>query len=111
MDTITLLPLLSQSLSSDPQTRRNSERLLASNESVPGFLLSVLSIVQGAGEAPMEIRLAAGIYFKNAVRKMWGEVSLNLPDASFFESRSPGWQGFSSPPCLHIRVKQHLVSN
>lgn len=75
MDTITLLPLLSQSLSSDPQTRRNAERQLANHEAAPGFLLSVLSIVQGAGEAPMEIRLAGGIYFKNAVRKMWAEVS------------------------------------
>ena len=74
MDTITLLPLLSQSLSSDPQTRRGAERHLVEHESVPGFLLSVLNIVQGAGEAPMEIRLAAGIYFKNAVKKMWGEV-------------------------------------
>jgi hypothetical protein len=76
MDTITLLPLLSQSLSSDPQTRRGAERHLTEHEPVPGFLLSVLSIVQGAGEAPMEIRLAAGIYFKNAVKKMWAEVSL-----------------------------------
>ena len=47
---------------------------MVEHESVPGFLLSVLNIVQGAGEAPMEIRLAAGIYFKNAVKKMWGEV-------------------------------------
>jgi hypothetical protein len=74
MDAVLLLPLLSQSLSSDPATRRQSERQLAQHESAPGFLISVLAIVQGAGEAPMEIRLAAGIYFKNAVRKMWAEV-------------------------------------
>lgn len=74
MDAVQLLPLLSQSLSSDPATRRQSERQLAQHESAPGFLISVLAIVQGAGEAPMEIRLAAGIYFKNAVRKMWAEV-------------------------------------
>lgn len=95
MDTITLLPLLSQSLSADVSTRRNAERTLSASESTPGFLLSVLAIVQGAGEAPTEIRLAAGIYFKNAVKKNWAEVS-SRPDARRLPTTEPEWQRSSS---------------
>lgn len=96
MDSVQLLPLLSQSLSSDPATRRGAERALVSNEAVPGFLLSVLAIVQGSVEAPMEIRLAAGIYFKNAVKKSWGEVRL------------PSLVPTLSPPPLS-RVPSHSI--
>lgn len=101
MDAVTLLPLLSQSLSADPQTRRQAERLLASHEAQPGFLINVLAVVQGAGEAPMECRLAAGIYFKNAVKKMWAEVRF-LPFAAHDSLRLNDLDGRGSRPARWV---------
>lgn len=70
-----LSDLLTQSLSPRPEIRHPAEKNLNATELQPGFLLLVLALVKD-DRAPLEIRQAAGVYFKNVVRKRWSEVSL-----------------------------------
>ena len=75
------LQLLSNTLSStvspDAPTRRTAEDSLRQGEAQPGFLLLVLELVRNDG-VDMIVRQAGGVYFKNAVRRLWPgeEVSL-----------------------------------
>lgn len=66
--------LLTQSLSPDPSTRQQAEKNLNSAETQQGFLLLVLGLVRD-DRAEVTVRQAAGVYFKNVVRKRWSEVS------------------------------------
>jgi hypothetical protein len=68
-----LSELLTQSLSPQPEIRHPAEKNLNSTELQPGFLLLVLTLVKD-DRAALDIRQAAGVYFKNVVRKRWGEV-------------------------------------
>lgn len=69
-----LSTLLTQSLSPQPEIRHPAEKNLNSTELQPGFLLLVLTLVKD-DRAALDVRQAAGVYFKNVVRKRWGEVS------------------------------------
>lgn len=69
--------LLTQSLSPQPEIRHPAERNLETSENQEGFLLLVLELVRSES-APAHVRQAAGVYFKNVVRKRWTEVSLFL---------------------------------
>jgi exportin-2 (importin alpha re-exporter) len=72
-----LSDLLTQSLSPQPEIRHPAEKNLDSSETQEGFLLLVLSLVR-SDAAPMHVRQAAGVYFKNVVKKRWTEVSICL---------------------------------
>lgn len=80
-----LSTLLTQSLSPLPEVRHPAEKNLNSTELQPGFLLLVLSLVKD-DRAALDIRQAAGVYFKNVVRKRWSEVSW-IDSSPFFEER------------------------
>ncbi|GHJ89066.1 hypothetical protein NliqN6_5468 [Naganishia liquefaciens] len=67
-----LSTLLTQSLSAQPEIRHPAEKNLNSTELQPGFLLLVLTLVKD-DRAALDVRQAAGVYFKNVVRKRWGE--------------------------------------
>ncbi|KAJ9111753.1 hypothetical protein QFC22_006412 [Naganishia vaughanmartiniae] len=67
-----LSDLLTQSLSPRPEIRHPAEKNLNATELQPGFLLLVLALVKD-DRAALEIRQAAGVYFKNVVRKRWSE--------------------------------------
>ncbi|KAI5449860.1 importin-alpha export receptor [Naganishia albida] len=67
-----LSTLLTQSLSPLPEVRHPAEKNLNSTELQPGFLLLVLSLVKD-DRAALDVRQAAGVYFKNVVRKRWSE--------------------------------------
>ncbi len=68
------LNFLSQTLTStvspDAQTRRSAEDSLRQGEAQPGFLLLVLELVRSDG-VEMVVRQAGGVYFKNAVKRLW----------------------------------------
>ncbi len=68
------LQLLSQTLTStvspDKATRRNAEEQLKSGESQSNFLLIVLELVKSE-QVDVVVRQAAGVYFKNAVKRLW----------------------------------------
>ncbi|KAJ9118399.1 hypothetical protein QFC24_006228 [Naganishia onofrii] len=76
-----LSDLLTQSLSPRPEIRHPAEKNLNATELQPGFLLLVLALVKD-DRAALEIRQAAGVYFKNVVRKRWSEVG--SPDLGIF---------------------------
>jgi exportin-2 (importin alpha re-exporter) len=61
---------LSSSISPDANTRRQAEAALRQGEATPGFLLLVLQLVN-TGEADLVVRQTAGVYFKNAVKRLW----------------------------------------
>jgi exportin-2 (importin alpha re-exporter) len=65
--------LLTQSLSPQPEVRHPAEKNLESSETQQGFLLLVLDLVRSESVA-MHLRQAAGVYFKNVVKKRWTEV-------------------------------------
>lgn len=69
--------LLTQSLSPQPEVRHPAEKQLDSSETTEGFLLLVLKLVT-SDAAPMHVRQAAGVYFKNVVKKRWTEVSTDI---------------------------------
>lgn len=71
---LTLSNLLTQSLSAQPSIRHPAEKTLDQNETQQGFLSLVLTLLEN-DQVQMDVRLAAGVYFKNVVRKRWGEVS------------------------------------
>ena len=68
------LNFLSQTListvSPDAQSRRAAEEALRQGEPQPGFLLLVLELVR-SDVVDMVVRQAGGVYFKNAVRRLW----------------------------------------
>jgi exportin-2 (importin alpha re-exporter) len=78
-----LSDLLTQSLSPRPEIRHPAEKNLNATELQPGFLLLVLALVKD-DRAALEIRQAAGVYFKNVVRKRWSEVG--SPDLGIFRA-------------------------
>src|SRR4051812_4708515 len=81
-----LSTLLLHSLSASPAVRHPAEKELAAAEGQDGFLLLVLALVRGEGgqlEVPAEVRQAAGVYFKNVVKRRWREVSWGGPTGRF----------------------------
>ncbi|ORX36025.1 Cse1-domain-containing protein [Kockovaella imperatae] len=69
------LRALSQALSStvvshDAATRRLAEESLRQGESQPGFLVLLLQLVR-SDDVDMIVRQAGGVYFKNAVKRLW----------------------------------------
>lgn len=72
----TLSSTLTASISPDSSVRRQAEDQLRQGESSPGFLLLVLQLVN-SGEVDIVTRQTGGVYFKNAVKRLWGgeEVS------------------------------------
>lgn len=68
------LQFLSQTLTStvspDAATRRSAEESLRQAEKQAGFLLIVLQLVN-TPSADMVVRQTAGVYFKNAVKRLW----------------------------------------
>jgi exportin-2 (importin alpha re-exporter) len=69
-----LSELLTQSLSPNPEIRHPAEKTLDSSELQSGFLFLVLTLV-ASDAAAMHVRQAAGVYFKNVIKKRWTEVS------------------------------------
>lgn len=65
---------LQQSLSPDPQARRNAERQLDGLKAQPGFSQLVLQLAQNEQAQPA-IRQSAALLFKNFVRNGWAKVS------------------------------------
>jgi hypothetical protein len=61
---------LTSTVSPEAPTRRSAEDQLRQGESQPGFFLLVLELVRNDGD--MVVRQAGGVYFKNAVRRLWG---------------------------------------
>ena len=72
----TLSTTFSASISPDTNIRRQAEAQLKQGEASPGFLLLLLQLVN-SGEADITVRQTAGVYFKNAVKRLWAgeEVS------------------------------------
>jgi exportin-2 (importin alpha re-exporter) len=70
-----LSELLTQSLSPQPEVRQPAEKTLDTNETQSGFLFLVLTLV-ASDAAPMHVRQAAGVYFKNVIKKRWTEVCI-----------------------------------
>lgn len=75
------LSLLSQTLtftvSADAPTRRAAEDSLRQGEAQPGFLLLVLELVRNDGVDKV-VRQAGGVYFKNAVKRLWADDEVTL---------------------------------
>jgi exportin-2 (importin alpha re-exporter) len=61
---------LVSTVSPDAALRRAAEDQLRQGEKQPGFLNVVLSLVNTA-TVDMVVRQTAGVYFKNAVRRLW----------------------------------------
>ncbi|OCF31081.1 importin-alpha export receptor [Kwoniella heveanensis BCC8398] len=71
-ETLSLLTTyLSSTVSPDAHARRNAEESLRQAEAQQGFLLLVLELVK-ADSVDMVVRQAGGVYFKNAVKRLWG---------------------------------------
>lgn len=68
---------LTSSLSPSPPVRKAAEHELSQGEAQPGFLLLVLHLVREQNVS-MDIRQAAGVYFKNVIKRRWPEVSCRL---------------------------------
>jgi exportin-2 (importin alpha re-exporter) len=68
---------LTATVSPDATARRAAEEQLRTGEAQPGFLLLVLQLVKSDG-VNMVVRQSGGVYFKNAVKRLWDgeEVSL-----------------------------------
>ncbi|KAL7424789.1 importin-alpha export receptor [Cryptotrichosporon argae] len=81
-ETLTLLSsYLANTVSPDAAARRSAEDSLRQAEAQQGFLLLVLELVK-ADAADMIVRQAGGVYFKNAVKRLWaGEDEVQLADA------------------------------
>ena len=61
---------LTSTVSADATTRRSAEEQLRQGEKQPGFLLVVLELVRTEA-AGMVVRQTGGVYFKNAVKRLW----------------------------------------
>ena len=69
---------LQSTVSPDAATRRAAEESLRQGEAQPGFLLLVLELVK-SDAVDMMVRQAAGVYFKNAVKRLWsGEDTVSV---------------------------------
>jgi exportin-2 (importin alpha re-exporter) len=70
-ETLTALSTtLASTVSPDAATRRAAEEQLRQGEKQPGFLIVVLTLVN-TGTIDMVVRQTAGVYFKNAVKRLW----------------------------------------
>ncbi|WVR05966.1 hypothetical protein IAU60_002994 [Kwoniella sp. DSM 27419] len=65
-----LTTYLSSTVSPDAHARRSAEESLRQAEAQEGFLLLVLELVKAEG-VDMVVRQAGGVYFKNAVKRLW----------------------------------------
>ncbi|WWD17783.1 hypothetical protein CI109_102225 [Kwoniella shandongensis] len=81
-ETLSLLTTyLSSTVSPDAHTRRSAEESLRQAEAQQGFLLLVLELVKADG-VDMVVRQAGGVYFKNAVKRLWaGEEETQIAPA------------------------------
>lgn len=61
---------LTATVSPDSSTRKQAEEQLRNGEAQPGFLLLILELVRSDG-VDMVVRQAAGVYFKNATKRLW----------------------------------------
>jgi exportin-2 (importin alpha re-exporter) len=61
---------LSATVSPDAAARRQAEEQLSTGESQPGFFLIILELVR-ADNADSLVQQAAGVYFKNAMKRLW----------------------------------------
>jgi exportin-2 (importin alpha re-exporter) len=79
-ETLTALSTtLASTVSPDSATRRAAEEQLRQGEKQPGFLIVVLTLVNTA-TIDMVVRQTAGVYFKNAVKRLWtGEEDVSEP--------------------------------
>jgi exportin-2 (importin alpha re-exporter) len=68
-----LAQALQQSLSPNPAERRQAERDLDARKQQPGFPQFVLELAQ-SGDAPLPVRQAAALLFKNYIRAGWPVV-------------------------------------
>ncbi|OCF55372.1 importin-alpha export receptor [Kwoniella mangroviensis CBS 10435] len=72
---------LSSTVSPDAHARRSAEDSLRQGETQQGFLLIVLQLVK-SNEVDMIVRQAGGVYFKNAVKRLWsGEEETQIAPA------------------------------
>lgn len=85
MDTIA--GLLNQSL--DPSKARAAEQELRKYDKQQGFTLTLLQIVNN-GQLPMGTRLAAALFFKNLIRRLWTDEDGNylLPESDVVAVKS-----------------------
>ncbi len=79
---ILLINLLTQSLSPHPSIRQPAEKQLQAAEKDDGFLILLIAVIRGEGEGGggsggggMDVRQAAGVLFKNGVKRRWRDVS------------------------------------
>jgi hypothetical protein len=71
-----LASLLSQSLSAQPTIRHPAEKQLQVAEKDDSFMLLLVALIRGQGEGVgMDVRQAAGVLFKNVVKRRWRDVS------------------------------------
>jgi exportin-2 (importin alpha re-exporter) len=72
---------LSNTVSPDAATRRSAEESLRQGEAQAGFLQIVLKLVS-SDAADKVVRQAGGVYFKNAVKRLWeGEDEVQISEA------------------------------
>ncbi|WRT64247.1 uncharacterized protein IL334_001178 [Kwoniella shivajii] len=72
---------LSATVSSDAHARRSAEESLRQAEAQQGFLLLVLELAKADSVDPV-VRQAGGVYFKNAVKRLWsGEEETQISPA------------------------------
>lgn len=72
---------LADTVSPDATVRRTAEDALHKAEAQQGFLQVVLELVRSDG-ADMIVRQAAGVYFKNTVKRLWeGEEDVQIAPA------------------------------
>lgn len=69
---------LSATVSPDAATRRAAEESLRQAEAQPGFLLLVLQLVNSSS-VDMVVRQTGGVYFKNAVKRLWSGEEVGCP--------------------------------
>eukprot|EP00961_Rhodomonas_salina_P283061 3825376-Rhodomonas_salina.1 len=70
MDLNSIYAALAGTLATDQAARQAAEDALKSLERVPGYFSSLFQVVNSK-EAPLEVRQAGIIYFKNLVNKHW----------------------------------------
>lgn len=72
---------LANTVSPDAAARRAAEEQLRQGEAQAGFLPLILQLVRSE-EADMLVRQAAGLYFKNTVKRLWDdEEEVQIPEA------------------------------
>lgn len=79
---------LANTVSPDAAARRAAEEQLRQGEAQAGFLPLILQLVR-SDEADMLVRQAAGLYFKNTVKRLWDdeeEVQISEADKAAVKS-------------------------